>query len=430
ADAEAVDKAFARIDKDSAAQAKWVASVDPKTLPPDAAKLHEAYLTRGLSPEDAAIRNRYVDAHAKLGKLQSELPRVMVMSDAKPRVTHIFSRGNYMMPADAVQPAPPKTLVKGAVAAANRLGLARWIMSPDNPLTARVQVNRYWQTFFGAGLVKTAENFGVQSEPPVYQDLLDWLAVKFERDWDVKALIKTIVSSATYRQSSKRSKTLAVRDPENRLLARGGRFRLSSLLLRDEALAASGLLNPAIGGKPVYPYQPPGIWDSLDITDERSFKYPQSHGPDLYRRSIYTFWRRTISPGDMFDAATRQTCTVKLSQTSTPLHALTTLNDVAWSEAARSLAQAVIHASPTPEARLTDAFRRVCARRPTPTELKVLRRILDRSSAAFTANPAAAKAFLDQGESPRDTKIDPVWHAAYANVCLAIFNLDEALTRE
>lgn len=429
-DAATEQKAFDPIDRDKVAQARWAAGQDQKKLPSDPAKLHELYLEKGLTPEAAALRTRLLDSQKNLSELEGSLPRVMVMSDAKPRVTHVFSRGNYMAPAEIVTAATPAVFHRLPDAPANRLGLARWIVSLDNPLTARVQVNRYWQLFFGRGLVKSTENFGVQSEPPVYQDVLDWLAVRFERGWDVKAIVRTIVTSATYRQSSRESRAMAVRDPENRLLSRGARFRLPAMLLRDGALAAGGLLNPAIGGKPVYPYQPKGIWDSLDITDERSFQYPQSHGSDLYRRSIYTFWRRTIAPGDLFDAATRQTCTVNLSITSTPLHALTTLNDVVWNEAARALAQKVIRGSPSVDGRLTEAFRRVCARRPSRSEMKVLERGLDHAAKAFAADPSAAKAFLAQGESPRDVKIDPVWHAAYASVCLEIFNLDEALTRE
>jgi hypothetical protein len=224
---------------------------------------------------------------------------------------------------------------------------------------------------------------------------------------------------------------LGKRDPENRLYARGARFRMPSMLLRDVALASSGVLDPRIGGKPVYPYQPKGIWDGLSITKERDFTYPQSTGADLFRRSLYTFWRRTVAPANMFDASVRNVCTVRQSTTSTPLHALTTLNDVTWVEAGRALAERVLkEAGATPDARLTAAFRRVCARRPNAGELAVLRRSLNRALAAYRADPAAAAAYLKAGESPRDTTLDPVEHAAYAGVCLAIFNLDEALTRE
>jgi hypothetical protein len=203
------------------------------------------------------------------------------------------------------------------------------------------------------------------------------------------------------------------------------------MLIRDEALAASGLINFQMGGKPVYPYQPKAIWAGLNITDERDFSYPQSHGSDLYRRSIYTFWRRTVAPGDMFDASSRQVCTVRQSQTSTPLHALTTLNDVTWVEAGRSLAEHVLKLpNATPQDRLAEAFRRVCARRPSSRETTILLRMLNRSLAHFQSDEASTEAYLKQGDSPRAKKLDKAEYAAYSTVCLAIFNLDEALTRE
>ena len=369
----------------------------------------------------------------QLDEFANKIPRVMVMSDAQPRKTHIYSRGNYEAPLAEVSANTPGFLPAiGRQEPRNRLGLADWLMSPNNPLTSRVQVNRYWQTFFGKGLVKTPENFGVQSEPPTYPDLLDWLAVEFrESGWNVKHIQRLIVTSATYRQTSKVTPATWRSDPANQFLARGARFRLPSMLLRDVALASSGLIDLSLGGKPVYPYQPKAIWAGLNITDERDFSYPQSKGKDLYRRSIYTFWRRTIGPGDMFDASSRQVCTVRASQTSTPLHALTTLNDVTWVEAGRTLAEQVLReVNGSPETKLTEAFRRVCARRPSTRELKILRRMLDRSLKTFGADQDSAVAYLHQGESHRDSQIDPIRHAAYATVCLAIYNLDEALTRE
>jgi hypothetical protein len=379
-------------------------------------------------PQDRAMAlTKEMDAYRKT------LPRVMIMSDAMPRKTHILDRGNYEMPKEEVQAETPASLgLLPPDLPHNRLGLAQWLVSPGNPLTARVQVNRLWQTFFGNGLVKTSENLGTQSEPPTHPELLDWLAVEFrESGWDVKKMVKRMVMSATYCQSSKVTPALRQRDPENKLLARGARFRLSSLALRDVALASSGLLDPRLGGKPVYPYQPKGIWDGLAITNERDFTYPQSKGADLFRRSLYTFWRRTVSPSNMFDASVRNTCKVRLTLTSTPLHALTTLNDVTWVEAGRALAEHVLkEAGSSPDARLTEAFRRVCARRPSSDELAILRRSLNRALAAYKADPKAAEAFLKSGESPRDTRIDATEHAAYAGVCLAIYNLDEALTRE
>jgi hypothetical protein len=402
----------------SAAQMQQLRDYFFKVFPPESLQGPLATLTTAQQAYDA---------------VHTKLPQVMVMSDAKPRQTHILLRGNYEAPGDLVQadtpaefpPLPPD-------APHNRLGLARWLMSAENPLVARVQVNRYWQLFFGRGLVKTAENLGLQSEQPAQPDLLDWLAVEFrESGWDVKHMHRLMVTSATYRQSSRITKELLERDPENLLFARAPRFRMSSLLLRDVALAASGLLDERIFGKPVYPYQPKDIWDGLAVTQQRDFTYPQSKGTDLFRRSLYTFWRRTVAPGNMFDASVRNVCKVRPSITCTPLHALTTLNDVTWVEAGRNLAERVMKDCGTdPNTRLENAFLRVCARKPLAGELSVLRRSFDRALAEYQANSEAAKAYLSHGESPRDPSLDPAEHAAYAAVCLEIFNLDEALTKE
>ena len=365
-----------------------------------------------------------------LNALKDDYPMVMVMSDSKPRDSYILNRGNYESPKGKVSidvpgflpPLPPE-------APRNRLGIARWLVSKEQPLTPRVIVNRMWQTFFGLGLVKTAEDFGVQSEPPLHRELLDWLAVELrDSGWDIKHLQRLIVTSATYRQVSRVTPALLERDPENRLFARAPRFRLPSMLIRDQALAASGLLVRTLGGKPVYPYQPKDIWDSLAITKERDFSYPQSSGPDLYRRSIYTFWRRTVAPADMFDASPRQTCKVRASSTSTPLHALTTLNDPIFVEAARALASRVM-ALPVHD-RLGAAFRMVLARYPDEQESARLERSLAKQLARFQADPRAAEAFLAVGESKRDPALDPVQLAAHAAVCLGILNLDETVSRQ
>ena len=398
----------------------------------DAKLLRGHFLTNSPPPELVAAREKAAATKKEFEDFRAKLPRVMVMSDAKPRQTKILERGNYEQPREPVTAGTPGFLPPlPADAPTNRLGLARWLVSPEHPLTARVQVNRAWQIFFGRGLTKTSENLGTQSDPPSHPELFDWLAVEFrESGWDVKRLHRLIVTSATYRQSSRVTTELAARDPENRLLARGPRFRLPSLLLRDVALASSGLLDARLGGKPVYPYQPKDIWDGLSITKERDFTYPQSKGADLYRRSLYTFWRRTVAPGNMFDASVRQTCQVRPSLTSTPLHALTMLNDPTWVEAGRALAERVMKANPKEDVRLSDAFRRVCARTPAANDLKILRRSLDRARTEFRADPKSAEAFLKSGESPRDAALDPVEHAAYAAVCLAIYNLDEAMTKE
>jgi hypothetical protein len=255
-----------------------------------------------------------------------QVPKVMVMDDAKKRPTHILNRGEYLNKGEEVSFATPaflppisKDLPK------NRLGLAQWLVSREHPLTSRVQVNRMWQRFFGVGLVKTSEDLGVQSEYPLHMDLLDWLAVEFQDlGWSQKKMHRLIVTSSTYRQSSRMNEWQRENDPDNRLVSRSSRFRMPSMVLRDWALASSGLLNTQLGGSPVYPYQPEKVWEALAVNKGRTFDYPKSQGDDLYRRSLYTFWRRTVGPVNMFDSSDRQACRVKPGQTSTPLHALTT----------------------------------------------------------------------------------------------------------
>ncbi|MGE3749250.1 MAG: PSD1 and planctomycete cytochrome C domain-containing protein [Verrucomicrobiales bacterium] len=361
-----------------------------------------------------------------------QIPRPMVMSDDRPRETSILDRGQYLSPLQPVAFATPAFLPPlPKDAPQNRLGLARWLVSPSHPLTARVQVNRMWQHFFGLGIVKTSEDFGVQGEYPVHMALLDWLAVEFrEHGWSQKHLHRLIVTSSTYRQSSRVTPQLRELDRENRLYARAGRFRMPSLILRDWALGSSGLLVPEIGGPPVYPCQPDNVWEALAITKERDFTYPASTGADLYRRSLYTFWRRTVGPTNMFDASDRQSCRVRQGSTSTPLHALTTLNDPTWVEAARVLAERCSKTSGSTDDRLAEAFGRVLCRKPGPSERDRLRQAHARQAAIYRKDPEAAKALLGVGASPRDASLNPIEQAAFTAVCLGIFNLDEALTRE
>lgn len=361
-----------------------------------------------------------------------QIPRVMVMSDDRPRETHILDRGQYLQPLEKVSFNTPVFLPPLAEdAPRNRLGFARWLVSNDNPLTARVQVNRMWQHFFGTGLVKTAEDFGVQSEYPIHKDLLDWLAVEFQNQgWSMKAMHRLIVNSATYRQSSRVSEIHRELDMENRLYARASRFRMPAMILRDWALATSGLLNTEIGGQPVYPYQPDAVWESLAITKERDFTYPTSAGEDLFRRSLYTFWRRTVNPANMFDASSRQTCQVRTSITSTPLHALTTLNDPTWVEAARNLAQRVMAQSDQPDLQIGAAFQRILVRGPNDEELKILLESYNKQMRIFEKQPASASELLSVGQSPRDSTLDPLSHAALTMVCLGMYNFDESLTRQ
>ena len=363
---------------------------------------------------------------------QDQIPRIMTMSDAQPRETHILDRGQYLNPKDKVSFATPEFLppLKDNQPK-NRLGLAMWLMAPEHPLTSRVQVNRIWQHYFGQGIIKTAEDFGVQSEYPIHLPLLDWLACDFrDGGWNMKALNRLIVTSATYRQSSRVSAEHLAADPENRLYARATRYRMPSMILRDWALASAGLLDSRLGGQPVYPYQPDGIWESLAITKERDFTYPSSTGADLYRRSLYTFWRRTVSPANMFDASNRQACRVRQSLTSTPLHALTTLNDPTWVEAARVLADISLKQSPEPRGAIEVAFQRVLARTPNAPESDRLNLAYDKQLKHFQSTPGAAAEILSVGAAPRDNTLNVEQHAALTAICLAILNLDEALTRQ
>ena len=394
--------------------------------------LFEKEIWSGVGRRDLAVKNLAI-AKKEIARIKKEeFARVMVMRDDKVRPTFVLDRGNYEKPLEKVEFATPAFLPKEASGAPkNRLGFAEWLFTPEHPLTARVQINRIWQIFFGVGLVRTAEDFGVQSEMPLHRELLDWLAVEFrERHWRMKEMDRLIVTSATYRQSSRITSHLLERDPENRLLARGARFRAPSMILRDIALSASGLLDQRVGGKPVYPYQPEAIWETLAITKERDFSYPVSSGADLYRRSLYTFWRRTIGPANMFDASNRQTCKVRLAATSTPLHALTTLNDPTWGEAARVLAVRCLQAGGDADAQLTFAFRRVVGRHPTPKDLALLRRALEKQRAIYLLDPKRAAEVVTIGNAPTHPELPAGDHAALTAVCLAILNLDEALTRE
>jgi hypothetical protein len=373
------------------------------------------------------------DARIKVDGYRNDIvPRVMVMSDDQPRETNILDRGAYLSKKEKVTfdapgflPPLPKDAPK------NRLGLAQWLFRPEHPLTARVQINRQWQQFFGFGIVRTSEDLGVQSDRPTHQELLDWLSVEFrESGWKTKALQKLILTSKTYRQSSVVTKAHLQKDPENKLLARAPRLRLPSMVLRDVALRSSGLLSPKVGGVPVYPYLPDSPWESLAITKERDFSYPQSKGADLYRRSLYTFWRRTIAPVNMFDSSARQTCRVRTAVTSSPLHALTMLNDPTWVEAARVLAQRVTKEQTTDEARLARAFALVLGRAPAGPEPALLAKMLTNQRAVYAADAKAAEALLAIGESKRDATIPAAEHAALTATCLALYNLDAAITRD
>jgi hypothetical protein len=360
----------------------------------------------------------------------------MIMADLPtPRETFVLKRGEYTMPGEKVEPNVPAMFPPlPADAPKNRLGLARWLVDPSHPLTARVTVNRYWQQYFGVGLVKTAEDFGLQGQWPSHPQLLDWLAVEFiESGWDIKALQKMIVMSSTYRQSSTVSPELLQRDPDNELLARGSRFRLDAEVVRDSALAVSGLLTEQFGGKSVKPYQPDGIWESVSFVGSTTQNYKRDAGAALYRRSLYTFWKRTAPPPSLmaFDAPSRETCVARRSRTNTPLQALVLMNDEQYVEASRQLAARMIReGGDATSSRLTFGFRTITARTPTERELAVLTQVHADHRAHYQQNVGEADKLLKIGESPRPDGLDPAEHAAMTMVANLLLNLDEAITKE
>jgi hypothetical protein len=399
--------------------------------PPQTLKLHRCFLDKYAPADIRLAREGVLRLRKEEEQLLAHFPTTMVMEEMpRPRDTFVLVRGEYDKHGDKVTPGLPQSLPPlPAGVPNNRLGFARWVVSPSNPLTARVTVNRYWQMLFGTGLVKTVEDFGSQGEWPSHPELLDFLATEFvSNGWDVKGILKTIVLSATYRQSSKVRPELLRRDPENRLLARGPRVRLAAETVRDQALSASGLLVEKLGGPSVKTYQPARLWKELADKE-----YHPDKGENLYRRSLYTFWKRTVAPPAMitFDAAGRETCVVRETRTNTPLQALTLMNEVTYVEASRLLAQRVLHeAGPTPEQRLTLAFRLLTARPPRPTELKLLLADLEEHRVHYRRDPQAALKLLAVGEAQRDEKLDAAELAAYTAVANLILNLDETITKE
>ncbi len=400
-------------------------------------RVRDYYLTHA-APQ--SWRDRYAETRvlkAEKVRLDKTIPNTMVMAEMdEPRMTHVLGRGDYRNKGEVVTPGVPAALPPLPTGfPANRLGLAKWLVDPSHPLTARVAVNRFWQLYFGTGIVKTAEDFGSQGEPPSHPALLDWLATEFVRTgWDVRAIERLIVLSSTYRQSSKATPELIEKDPENRLLARGSRFRLQAELVRDNALAIGGLLDPDVGGPSVYPYQPKGVWEDVAYGDVFSAQaYPESSPRDLHRRSMYTFWKRTAPPAALatFDAPDREKCTARRSRTNTPLQALVLMNDPTYLEAARSLAQRVIReAGRDPGKRLQLAYRVALARKPTSKELQALRDLAEVQTADYRKNRDRARLLLEVGQSKPETSIEPSELAAWTTVASAILSLDETITRE
>ena len=421
--------------------------------PAELENFREYYLAVHAPKDQQRARQNLLDARNRYTAYLATIPTTMVMQDQPtPRETRLLKRGEYDKPGERVEAAlpaalPPMTPADHAASHQgtnlDRLVLARWLVSPNNPLTARVTVNRFWQSLYGVGLVKTAEDFGTQGEAPSHPELLDWLAIEFSGtatsedkagSWDVKRTLRRLVTSATYRQSADVTDAVLARDPDNRWLARGPRFRLPAEMIRDATLAASGLLVETLGGPSVKPYQPVGLWEELSAeTVPGPFAvYVQDHGPNLYRRGIYTFRKRTVPPPSLaiFDASPREACRVSLPRTNTPLQALNLMNDVTYVEAARVLAeQAMKHGGASAPSRLTWTFRRILARDPTDRELRVLVDGFERRRTSYQQHPHEAESLIKLGESPADKSLAAEELAAYTATTNVIFNLDEFVAR-
>jgi hypothetical protein len=398
--------------------------------------LRTYFLSEVANPSEKLAGTDHATLQRALTQFNLEIPSTMVMAESdKPRETYVLGRGDYRNKVEKVEPNTPAVLPPLPTGAPrNRLTLAKWLVDPGNPLTARVAVNHFWQMYFGLGIVKTSEDFGSQGDPPVNQDLLDWMATEFVRSkWDVKAMQKLIVTSAAYKQSSKVTPELLERDPENRLLARGPRFRLPAEMVRDNALALSGLMNPQIGGASVLPYQPKGLWEEMAFGGEYSAQtYEQSHGADLYRRSMYTFVKRTVPYPTLntFDAPDREKCTVRRSVTNTPLQALVLMNDPTYVEAARAFAQRDLNeAKASEDDRIKYAFRLATDREPSAKELELLQNLYKKEINHYDTDRKAAEKLLAVGESKPEAKYDPAELAAWTLVTSTILNMDETITK-
>jgi hypothetical protein len=417
-----------------------IVKVDAAARSPEQRQELEAYFLRRVYPHTRLRFEALNRDDDRLRKAEDALLDVissaMVMEEIpQPRTTRVLLRGDYLNEGEVVKPGVPASLppLRPGMPA-NRLGLAQWLIDPGNPLTSRVAVNRLWQVHFGTGIVRTTDDFGSQGEAPSHPDLLDWLAVEFvAHEWDMKWLHRMIVTSATYRQASRVAPALAEKDPHNRLLARGPRQRLDAELVRDNALALCGLLDRRIGGPSVRPYQPAGLWDQVSLGgDYTSQTYVPSTGADLYRRSIYTYWKRSLPYPALvvFDAPNRELCTAQRARTTTPLQALVLLNDPTYVEAARLLAQRILRDGGTSSAaRLRYAFRLCTARSPTRREVEILQHVLDRLLGEYRQDRQAAAKVIGVGESPCPQDLDLSELAAWTMIGSLLLNLDETISR-
>lgn len=405
-----------------------------------ALKLRDAYRSLGAKPRLQEALRRLGEREEAYQELVDSFPTLMVMEEmAEAKPTWILRRGQYNLRGEPVERGVPAVLPPLLQNEPNnRLGLARWLTRDDHPLTARVAVNRFWQMIFGAGLVRTVEDFGSQGERPTHPALLDWLATTF-RDgvgdsparWDTKGLIRLLVLSATYRQSAAIPAEGLQRDPENRLLARSSRLRLPAEMIRDQALAVAGLLVERLGGPSVKPYQPEGLYK--DLTFSNLTGYTPETGEGLWRRSLYTYWKRTVLAPTMqvFDASAREFCTVRESRTNTPLQSLNLMNDVTYVEAARLLAERSLREGGRQATdQLRWAFREATSRFPRPTEVERLSAYLESQRSYFTQHPENARALLALGRRQSDSSLSPVELAARTMVASLLLNLDETITRQ
>ena len=417
------------------AAAPWAVLAKPAAERTDAERqaLRDHFWAHHVEPADraAGVRARFL--HERIEKL-TETPASLVMDEmASARPAYILNRGSYDQPGDPVEcGVPPAVLPQKQSFRKDRLGLAEWLLDPEHPLTARVAVNRYWQHYFGRGLVATSDDFGSQGQAPSHPELLDWLAVEFiESGWDIKHIQRLIVESATYRQASVRTSAATEADPDNTWLSYFPSQRLGAEAIRDRALSVSGLLVQDVGGPSVYPYQPAGLWIEQNDLSGYSLVYPVQTGLHLYRRSLYTFWKRTLPPPTMslFDAPSREVSSVRRSQSNTPLQALALINDVQAIEAARVLAARVMRAESTVSNRLTMAFRLVTSRRPTADELSTLSTLYEEAVAAYRLDPIRAQTLVHVGDRRPDLSLEAAEHAAWTEVSRVLLNLGESIRK-
>ena len=376
------------------------------------------------------------EVQGKRDTLDASLTTTLVMQEREePRGAYVLTRGEYQHREEQVYPQTPAVLPAMLEdMAPNRLGFAKWLLSPEHPLTARVAINRFWQNVFGMGIVETSEDFGTQGKPPVHPELLDWLATEFiASGWDVQAMIKLMLTSATYRQSAQVTPEKLERDADNALLSRSPRYRLDAEIVRDNALTLSGLLYTKIGGPSVKPPQPDGLWKAVGFTGSNTDTFVKDTGADkVYRRSLYTFWKRTAPPPQMniLDAPSREACTIRRERTNTPMQALMLMNDPQFFEAARAFAERTIkEGGETPEARIAYIFEAATARLPKPKEEALLLETFRVHYEALAADPEAAKALIAVGESPPDETLEAVEVAAWTMIANLILNLDEVLNK-